>query len=43
VPDDIELEGDEETFTITATYDTRELYGTVTGTREITVYRNPVK
>jgi len=40
VPEDIELDGAKETFTITVTYDTMELYGTVTGTREFTVVRD---
>jgi hypothetical protein len=37
VPEDLKLDGNEETFTITATYNTQELYGTVTGQRQITV------
>ena len=39
MPNDLKLSGNEETFTITVTYDTQELYGTVIGKREITVYR----
>ncbi len=39
MPTDVKLTGDEETFTITVTYDTNELYGTVVGRREITLYR----
>ena len=35
----MELDDDEETFTITVTYDTKELYGTVVGTRKFAVYR----
>ncbi len=31
---------DEETFTITATCDTKELYGTVSGQRQFTVVHN---
>jgi hypothetical protein len=37
VPEDLPLDGDEETFTITVTYDTRELYGTVIGIRRFTI------
>jgi len=37
VPSDLKLSGDQETFTIEVTYDTRELYGTVKGKREIVV------
>jgi hypothetical protein len=40
VPNDLKLSGDKETFTITVTYDTRELYGTATGTRRFTIYRD---
>jgi hypothetical protein len=40
VPDDLKLTGDQETFAITVTYDTRELYGVVTATREFTIGRN---
>jgi hypothetical protein len=36
-PEDLKLDGDQETFAIQVTYDTYELYGTVTGTREFTV------
>jgi hypothetical protein len=39
VPNDLKLSGEEETFTITVTYDTRELYGTVKGEREVVVGR----
>jgi hypothetical protein len=39
VPNDLQLSGDEETFTIEVTYDTRELYGTVKEEREIVVRR----
>jgi hypothetical protein len=39
VPNDLKLDGPEETFTITVSYDTHELYGKVTGSREMTVYR----
>ncbi len=39
VPSDFQISGNEETLTITATYDTQELYGTVKGKREIVVHR----
>jgi len=39
VPNDLKLSGGRETFTIEVTYDTRELYGTLKGKREITVSR----
>jgi hypothetical protein len=35
----LKLNGNEETLTIGVTYDTHELYGTVTASREVTVYR----
>jgi len=35
----MELDGNEETFTITATYETGELYGTVTGRQEVVISR----
>ena len=37
MPDDIKLRGGEETFVITVTFDTLELYGTVEATREVTI------
>jgi hypothetical protein len=37
VPEDLQLTGDKETFTITVTYDTQELYGTVIGKRRFTI------
>lgn len=40
MPEDFKIDGDEEKLTITVTYDTRELYGTVVGKREITVIGN---
>lgn len=40
VPKDLKLNGKEETLTISVTYDTRELYGTVAGSRQFTVYRD---
>jgi len=39
VPQDFKIDGNEETLTITVTYDTQELYGQVTAGREVTVYR----
>jgi hypothetical protein len=39
VPNDLKIDGEQETFTIEVTYDTRELYGTVKGKREIIVHR----
>ncbi|MEN6575479.1 MAG: hypothetical protein ABFD90_03985 [Phycisphaerales bacterium] len=40
VPGDLQLGGDEEIFTIKVVYETYELYGTVTGTREFTISKN---
>jgi len=40
VPNDLKLDGDQETFTVEVTYDTRELYGIVVGRHQITVSRN---
>lgn len=37
MPKDLELSGDEETFTITVRYDTKELYGEVEATRTFVV------
>ncbi len=37
MPKDVELAGDEEIFTITARYDTQELYGKVEATRTFVV------
>jgi hypothetical protein len=37
VPEDIELSGDKETFTVKVTYDTQVLYGTVSDTRSIVI------
>jgi hypothetical protein len=39
VPNDLKLSGKEETFTITVAYDTQELYGKVTASREVTIGR----
>jgi hypothetical protein len=38
-PRDLKLDGNQETFTITVAYDTRSLYGTVSGSREVTICR----
>jgi hypothetical protein len=40
VPTDLKLDGEEEQFTVQVTYDTKQLYGTVVGKRQITVYRD---
>jgi hypothetical protein len=40
VPTDLKLDGNEETFTIEVHYDTQELYGKVTGKRQIIIGRN---
>jgi hypothetical protein len=37
VPNDLKLKGKQETFTITVSYDTRELYGYVSGRRQVVV------
>jgi hypothetical protein len=37
VPKDLKLVGKREVFTITATYDTLELYGKVQGSRKFTI------
>jgi hypothetical protein len=39
VPTEIELNGDEEIFNIQVLYDTHELYGKVTETRQVVIYR----
>ena len=39
VPDDLKLDGDEETFTIEVVYETKELYGTVKASRQIVIRR----
>jgi hypothetical protein len=39
VPNNLKLNGKEETFTIQVLYDTLELYGKVNGSRTITVSR----
>jgi hypothetical protein len=40
VSNDLKLNGNEETFTIEVTYDTRELYGIVTAQRDIVISRS---
>jgi len=40
VPTDLKLNGSEETFTIQVLYDTQELYGKVTATRQIVICRD---
>jgi hypothetical protein len=37
VPDDLEINGDEEEFTVTVIYETQKLYGTVTAQRKIKI------
>lgn len=37
VPDDLELNGDEEKLTVTVTYETQKLYGKVTSQRRIKI------
>jgi hypothetical protein len=39
VPNDLKLNADEEVFTIEVSWDTRELYGKVTGTQQILICR----
>ncbi|MHC4309671.1 MAG: hypothetical protein ACYSSN_06980 [Planctomycetota bacterium] len=39
VPDNIEINNQEEVFKIKVTFDTRGLYGKVTGTRSFTINR----
>ena len=39
MPEDVELNGSEETFVITVLYDTRELYGKVSAQRKFTITR----
>jgi hypothetical protein len=39
IPKDLDLKGDEEVFTIKATFETQELYGTVKANRQVTVSR----
>jgi hypothetical protein len=37
VPDDLKINGSEEEFTATVTYDTQKLYGKVSAARKITI------
>lgn len=39
MPNDLKLNGEEETFTVQVLYDTLELYGKVSASRSIMVYR----
>jgi len=40
VPNDLKINGNEETFNVQVQYDTLELYGKVTATRQVIIYRN---
>jgi len=40
VPEDLKLDGNEETFNVQVQYDTLELYGKVNATRQIIIYRD---
>ncbi len=40
VPENFEMMGDQEVFTITVIYDTKELHGSVVGKRKVTLCRN---
>ncbi len=40
VPNDLKLNGNEETFNVQVQYDTLELYGKVTATRQFVIYRD---
>ncbi len=40
VPNDLKLNGNEETFNVQVQYDTLELYGKVTATRQFVIYQN---
>ncbi|MHC4646407.1 MAG: hypothetical protein ACYTBJ_12980 [Planctomycetota bacterium] len=40
MPDDIELKGDRESFTIEVVFDTLALYGKVTAKRDIVISRD---
>jgi hypothetical protein len=40
VPKDLQLDGNEETFTVQVLYDTLELYGKISATRSIRIHRN---
>jgi len=40
VPNDLKINGKEETFNVQVQYDTLELYGKVTATRQVIIYRD---
>ena len=40
VPNDLKINGNEETFNVQVRYDTLELYGKVTATRQFVIYQN---
>jgi hypothetical protein len=40
VPDNLKINGNEETFNVQVQYDTLELYGKVTATRQVIIYRD---
>jgi len=40
VPTDLKLNGNEETFNVQVQYDTLELYGKVSATRQVVIYRD---
>jgi hypothetical protein len=40
VPENLKINGSEEKFNINVKYDTRELYGKVTATRQIVIHRD---
>jgi len=40
VPIDLKLNSNEETFNVQIQYDTQELYGKVTATRQIVIYKD---
>ncbi|MFC1782039.1 hypothetical protein ACFL02_00460 [Planctomycetota bacterium] len=39
MPEDLEINGNEETFTVEVVYETHELYGTIKAARQIVIYR----
>ncbi len=40
MPEDLEIEGGEETFDVIVKYDTKELYGEVIGKRPVVICRD---
>jgi hypothetical protein len=40
VPNDLKLSGNEETFNVKVIFNTKDLYGKVTGTRQIVICRD---